>query len=61
MMYTFHQKVETKYNENAQRFEIEYMNDVFVGLKNSIIDSDMTFYEDFTTAIGRNQLYVKGF
>ena len=61
MMFTYSQHAKIKYSQNVQRHEIPHMNDVFVGLKNSNIDSDMTFYEDFTTAIGRKQFYVKGF
>ena len=61
MMYTFHQQADLKYDENVQRFEMKHMNDVFVRLKNSNIDPDKLFYKKITTAIGRNQFYVKGF
>ena len=60
-MYTFNQQAEIKYSQNVQRYEIPHMNDVFVGLKNSNIDSEINFYKEFTTPIGRNHFYVKGF
>ena len=52
-MYTFNQQVEIKYSQNVQRHEIPHMNDVFVDLKNSNIDTKIKFYKEFTTAIGR--------
>ena len=61
MMYTFSQHAEIKYSQNVQRHENPHMNDVFVGLKKSTIDSEIKFYKEFTTAIGRKDFYVKGF
>ena len=37
------------------------MNDIFVELQESTIDSDIKFYKEFTTAIGRKDFHVKGF
>ena len=60
-MYLFQQTTPIKYEENVQRFEIEYMNKVFVDLKKSNIDSEINFYKEFTKAIERKQFYIKGY
>ena len=37
------------------------MNQIFVEIKDSIIESDIKWYIQFTQAIGRQEFHVKGF
>ena len=37
------------------------MNKRILGIKNSVIDSDIKWHKEFTKAIGRQELCVKGY
>ena len=47
-MYLYYQNVNIVRQFNVQRLEIPHMNKIFLGIKDSIIDSDTRRYEKFT-------------
>ena len=60
-MYLYYQNVDIVCQYNVQRLEIPHMNKIFLEIKDSIIDSDISWYKQFTQAIGRQEFYVKGY
>jgi len=60
-LYLFYQNAKIVRESNVQRFEIKNMNEIFVEIKDSKIESDRKWYRQFTQAIGRQEFYVKGF
>ena len=43
-----------------QRYKIRHINKIILGIKNSVIDSEIK-NKEFTKAIGRQNFYVKGY
>ena len=37
------------------------MNKIILDIKNSVIDSEIRQYKEFTKAIGRQELYINGY
>ena len=60
-LYLFYQKAKIARDSNVQRYEIPNMNEIFLEIKDSIIESDRKWYRQFTQAIGRQEFHVKGF
>ena len=60
-MYLCHQNANIVREFNVQRLEIPHMNRIFVEIKDSIIESDIRWYRQFTQAIGRQEFHVKGY
>ena len=60
-LYLFYQKAKIARDSNVQRYEIPNMNEIFLEIKDSIIESDRRWYRQFTQAIGRQEFHVKGF
>ena len=60
-IYLYHQNVNIDRQFNVQRLEIPHMNRIFLEIKDSIIDSDIRWYRQFTQAIGRQIFHVKGY
>ena len=52
-MYLYYQNVNIVRQFNVQRLEIPHMNKIFLEIKDSIIDSDISWYRQFTQAIER--------
>ena len=60
-MYLYHQNTNIVRDFNVQRLEIPHMNSIFLEIKDSIIESDIRWYRQFTQAIGRQEFHVKGY
>ena len=60
-LFLYHQNANIVFEFNVQRYEIPHMNQIFVEIKDSIIESDIEWYRQFTQAIGRQEFHVKGF
>ena len=52
-MYLYEQNTHIRSEENIQRYEIRHMNKMTIGIKNSVIDSEIKQYEEFIKAIER--------
>ena len=61
MMFTYSQHAKIKYSQNVQRHEIPHMNDVFVGLKKSTIDSEIEFIKSLLQPLEEIISMLKGF
>ena len=60
-MYLYHQIANIVRDFNVQRLESPHINRIFVETKDSIIDSEIRWYRQFTQAIGRQEFHVKGY
>ena len=60
-LYLFYQDAKIVRKSNVQRYEIDNINEIFVDIHDSIIESDKKWYKEFTQAIGRQEFHVKGF
>ena len=60
-LFFYHQNANIVRKFNVQRLEIPYMNKIFLEIKDSIIESDIRWYRQFTQAIGRQEFHVKGY
>ena len=60
-MYLYHQNANIVRDFNVQRLESPHINRIFVETKDSIIDSEIRWYRQFTQAIGRQEFRVKGY
>ena len=52
-MYLYYQNVDIVRQYNVQQLEIPHMNRIFLEIKDSIIDSDISWYRQFTQTIER--------
>ena len=60
-LYLFYQDAKIVRKSNVQRYEIDNINEIFVDIHDSIIESDKKWYKEFTQAIGRQEFHFKGY
>ena len=60
-MYLYEQKVIIRRNENVQRLEIRQMNSKILEINNSVIDSEIKWYKEFTKLLEDKNSMLKVF
>ena len=60
-MYLYEKNAHIHSEWKNQRYDIRHMNKRILGIKNSVIDSEIKWHKEFTKAIGRQELYVNGY